>query len=49
MKSYFDSVIFDLDGVITQTATVNAKAWKQMFEDYLHMREKKNNESFKVR
>jgi trehalose 6-phosphate phosphatase len=29
------ALIFDLDGVITQTAKVHAQAWKQMFDDYL--------------
>ncbi len=27
--------LFDLDGVLTQTAVVHANAWKQMFDDYL--------------
>jgi beta-phosphoglucomutase family hydrolase len=27
--------LFDLDGVLTKTATVHASAWKQMFDDYL--------------
>jgi Cof subfamily protein (haloacid dehalogenase superfamily)/beta-phosphoglucomutase family hydrolase len=27
--------LFDLDGVLTRTATVHAAAWKQMFDDYL--------------
>ena len=27
--------LFDLDGVLTKTATVHAAAWKQMFDDYL--------------
>jgi beta-phosphoglucomutase family hydrolase len=27
--------LFDLDGVITQTAKVHAKAWKQMFDEFL--------------
>lgn len=27
--------LFDLDGVLTQTAKVHAVAWKQMFDDYL--------------
>jgi beta-phosphoglucomutase-like phosphatase (HAD superfamily) len=31
----FDAAIFDLDGVITQTATVHAAAWKAMFDEYL--------------
>ena len=35
-KSYPDAVIFDLDGVITQTAVVHSTAWKTMFDAYLH-------------
>ena len=31
----FDAVIFDLDGVITQTALVHSAAWKKMFDDFL--------------
>ena len=27
--------LFDLDGVLTKTAVVHAKAWKQMFDQYL--------------
>jgi len=27
--------LFDLDGVLTQTATVHAAAWKQMFDEFL--------------
>ena len=30
--------LFDLDGVLTQTATVHEAAWKQMFDAYLHER-----------
>jgi beta-phosphoglucomutase family hydrolase len=28
--------LFDLDGVLTQTAKVHAAAWKQMFDEFLH-------------
>ena len=31
----FDAVLFDLDGVITDTAAVHARAWKTMFDAYL--------------
>jgi len=31
----FDAVIFDLDGVITRTASVHSTAWKQMFDEFL--------------
>lgn len=37
-KSEYEAVIFDLDGVITKTAAVHAKAWKTMFDDYLRGR-----------
>ena len=30
--------LFDLDGVLTQTAKLHAAAWKQMFDDYLRER-----------
>lgn len=30
-----DALIFDLDGVITQTAAVHAAAWKRLFDAYL--------------
>lgn len=31
-------VIFDLDGVLTQTAAVHAAAWKEVFDAFLHRR-----------
>lgn len=34
-KSRYDAVIFDLDGVVTQTAAVHAAAWKRLFDAYL--------------
>jgi len=30
--------LFDLDGVLTQTATVHAAAWKEMFDEFLGAR-----------
>ncbi|MBN1760857.1 MAG: trehalose-phosphatase [Chitinispirillaceae bacterium] len=42
----FEAVIFDLDGVITNTAQVHALAWKETFDDYLRMRERRNGEPF---
>jgi len=30
--------LFDLDGVLTDTASVHRKAWKAMFDEYLHSR-----------
>ncbi len=46
-KYSFDAVIFDLDGVVTQTALVHSKAWKKMFDSYLKEREKKYGEHFR--
>lgn len=30
-----DAILFDLDGVITDTASIHADAWKRMFDEYL--------------
>ncbi len=38
--------LFDLDGVLTQTAKVHAAAWKQMFDDYLRARAERTGEDF---
>jgi beta-phosphoglucomutase family hydrolase len=32
------AVLFDMDGVLTQTAKVHAAAWKQMFDEFLRSR-----------
>jgi beta-phosphoglucomutase family hydrolase len=36
--------LFDLDGVLTQTAKVHAAAWKEMFDDYLRERARRTGE-----
>jgi beta-phosphoglucomutase family hydrolase len=38
--------LFDLDGVLTQTATVHAAAWKQAFDAYLERRAARTGEPF---
>ena len=38
--------LFDLDGVLTQTATVHAAAWKEMFDEYLRARADETGEPF---
>lgn len=35
LRSRYDGVIFDLDGVITNTARLHARAWKQIFDQWL--------------
>lgn len=39
-------LLFDLDGVLTQTAKVHAEAWKQTFDEYLKQRADKSGEKF---
>jgi len=43
----FDAVIFDLDGVITDTAKVHSAAWTEMFNRFLKDYAKKSNQPFK--
>jgi beta-phosphoglucomutase family hydrolase len=38
----FDAVIFDMDGVVTDTATVHAAAWKRVFDQYLEARSRRS-------
>lgn len=45
-KSEVDAVIFDLDGVVTKTATVHAAAWKRLFDEYLEQRAAREGGSF---
>jgi beta-phosphoglucomutase family hydrolase len=39
--------LFDLDGVLTRTATVHAAAWKQMFDDFLRDYAKQTDTEFR--
>ena len=43
----FDAVVFDMDGVVTQTATVHAAAWKALFDAFLEERAGRTGESFR--
>jgi beta-phosphoglucomutase family hydrolase len=38
--------LFDLDGVLTDTASVHRKAWKAMFDEYLKARAERTGEQF---
>jgi len=42
----FDAVIFDLDGVVTQTSAVHAAAWKRLFDGFLQERAAARGEPF---
>jgi beta-phosphoglucomutase family hydrolase len=39
--------LFDLDGVITDTASVHARAWKEMFDQFLRRRADETGEPFR--
>ena len=43
------ALLFDLDGVLTQTAKVHQEAWKEMFDDYLRERDGDDFEDFSPR
>jgi beta-phosphoglucomutase family hydrolase len=46
-RDKFDAVLFDLDGVITDTASLHAACWKRMFDDYLQTRATQRGEVFR--
>lgn len=37
-REKFDAILFDLDGVLTDTASLHGAAWKEMFDEYLRRR-----------
>jgi beta-phosphoglucomutase family hydrolase len=43
-RDQYDAVLLDLDGVITDTASIHASCWKQMFDEYLKRRAAQNGE-----
>ena len=43
----YDAVLLDLDGVITDTASVHAACWKQMFDEYLQAQATRRGEAFR--
>lgn len=42
----YRTLLFDLDGVITRTATLHASAWKDLFDDFLSTRARERGEPF---
>jgi beta-phosphoglucomutase family hydrolase len=46
-RDRYDAVLFDLDGVITNTANLHAACWKQMFDEYLQTRATHRGEAFR--
>ena len=46
-RDQYDAVLFDLDGVITDTASIHGASWKQMFDEYLRTRATQRGEAFR--
>ena len=46
-RDRYDAVLLDLDGVITDTASIHAACWKQMFDEYLQKRATQRGEAFR--
>jgi beta-phosphoglucomutase family hydrolase len=46
-RDQYDAVLFDLDGVVTDTAGLHAMCWKQMFDEYLQKRARQRGEAFR--
>ena len=46
-RDQYDAVLFDLDGVVTNTASLHAMCWKQMFDEYLQKRARHRGEAFR--
>jgi beta-phosphoglucomutase family hydrolase len=46
LPGHVTACLFDLDGVLTQTAKVHAAAWQEMFDEYLKARAKRTGEPF---
>jgi beta-phosphoglucomutase-like phosphatase (HAD superfamily) len=46
-RDRYDAVLLDLDGVITDTASIHAACWKQMFDEYLQKRAAQRGEAFR--
>jgi beta-phosphoglucomutase family hydrolase len=46
-RDRYDAVLLDLDGVITNTASLHAECWKEMFDEYLQKRATQGGEAFR--
>ena len=46
-REQYDAILFDLDGVITDTASLHAACWKKMFDAYLQTRAAQKGEVFR--
>jgi beta-phosphoglucomutase family hydrolase len=46
-RDKYDAVLLDLDGVITNTASLHAASWKKMFDEYLQKHATERGEVFR--
>lgn len=46
-RDRYDAVLLDLDGVITDTASLHAACWQQMFDEFLQKRATQRSEAFR--
>ena len=46
-REQLDAVIFDLDGVVTRTASIHFAAWKRTFDGWLRRRAEERGEDFR--
>ncbi|MBW2418891.1 MAG: beta-phosphoglucomutase family hydrolase [Deltaproteobacteria bacterium] len=46
-RGSYDAALFDLDGVLTDTARVHAAAWKRLFDDFLRARAEREGAPFR--
>lgn len=46
-RDRYEAVLFDMDGVITDTASIHASCWKTMFDEFLAKRAARNVEPFR--
>jgi len=46
-RDQYDAVLLDLDGVITDTASIHAACWKQMFDEFLQKRATQRGEALR--
>src|SRR5215813_1804170 len=46
-RDRYDAVLFDLGGVITNTAKIHAACWKKMFDEYLQQRATQRGEALR--
>lgn len=46
-REKYGAVLFDLDGVLTDTAKIHATCWKKIFDEYLEQHAAKHHQSFR--